>query len=250
MALETISVAMTVHRDATIALAQPEIARRLFHEWLPPIFRPFEARGLVGDRVVEASTPLSRTIWRGVPLWPGETVAEPFPLSYIALGAEVAPHSLTGFVPDGVGAWECALVGALRHRPPIPAARDGWYGRIVWTEPDVAEGRLIHIARVAIEFSSTQRVVGISFPFAGYPLTSHAPRLGADSRILPAAAPQAVAENRAALLPAIAHARTLLGLEPGAVTWTINAEEALLAPDRQVLAEWQGSLQRGETMRE
>jgi hypothetical protein len=250
MALETISVTMAVHRDTMMALTQREIGWRLFQEWLPPIFLPFEARGFVGDRSIDLRAPAARTTWRGVPLWPGETIAEPFPLSSIAPGEEVTAQSLMEFAPDGDKAWECTLVGALHHRPPIPGARDGWYGRIVWTEPNVAEGRLIYIVRVAIEFSPAQRVVSIGFPFAGYPLTSHAPQLSADAHILPATAPEAVKENRAALMRAIARARMLLGLQPDEVTWTINAEEALLAPDRQALAQWQGALQRGETIQE
>jgi len=237
MGLDAITVAMSSHPGVALPIPDRDGLARLLEDWLPPFCTPMAARGLLGDASIALDTAEPERAWHGVSLWPGEEVDEGFPLSrFPATPLAGVGAALLAAWPEDAQDFELQLWGALRHRPPLPGASEGWYGRAVWIEPGIAEGRLVHLISIFLTRTPATVDLAIDFPIAGYPLTHHLPVLRAGARLPEATLPGAAQTNRELLLPAISRIQLLLHLPLGGVTWTINAGEALLNEDQEALA--------------
>ena len=233
----------------------------LSEQALGALFSPLQARGVWGNRPFSVERE-SGARWHQAPLWEGETLAEDAPLSRLTPEAAVSGaawllHAVTEAVRALLKAddahpeeFQISMTGALFHTPPLPDARPGWYGRVVYETPERDDGRLWELVRVRIDWLETRRLLWIDFPLDGYPLTSVTPLYGRFEHARGAVEREAApllracgARFRERLASSLRPAASLLGEDPRHVYWEIACEPGISEADRTVLSAWVASLQ-------
>lgn len=211
MSLESCSFVLEIDRAIRPPRSLAEATPALF-ESLLDVFAPFELayRTDGGDQV-----DIKRAMVGG--LWPGEQRNGDDVLTrYSATGKEVVGElrdRLARTSPRQI--WASAEV-ALCHRAPGTAA-PAWYGR--W---QVGPGVYHELATVRFYWTDDDlREVDVTFPLAGYPLTST--QLTAQQSVVDGDGATAIA-NRELILPALARVRGALGLDPSQAQWSNHGE--------------------------
>lgn len=154
------------------------------------------------------------------PLWRGEEPVSGFPLT------RCNPGPLPGLLDElrarlrgrSPASLFLGADGALRHRA-CDRAEPDWYGR--WT----ADGGLLDIAAVRVQWTADLRGFELGLPHSGYPFT--ASRLAADGTLEDGDA-EVAAANRAAIIPALAAVRPAFGLSAAQARWHDDGDYAAL----------------------
>jgi len=239
MGLEAISVEMKLKTGAAPELMPDVFFHRVADQWLPQFFTPREVRGFV-DRVPVGRDLKSGEVWNQIELWQGEKITNDSPLSRIT-----ADFSLFGDVPPG-GQIELQFYGGLYHQPHLPdhqphlpAVAQDWYGRILSFGPGASKPWLSFIATVRLDWNEFGRGIRVSFPFAGYPLTSVQPQLDDSFAFQAASVPDVVQFNREALLSVFRQLPEALGSCVADVSYKVDWKQALFPGDQEALREWE-----------
>ncbi len=230
MSLPVISVAMKLKPGSAPGLTPDFFYQRVTSQGLKPFFTPREIRGFV-NRVPVSHDLKSGEQWNRVPLWKGESVIPDFPLSHLD-----ADSSLFSAVAPG-NRIELQFYGGLFHQPPVPGAIRDWYGRILTRGPSASAPWLSSVIAVRLDWNDFGRAIWVSFPFAGYPLTSIGPQVDDSFTMQPTAMTDVVLSNRGAFTLSFNAMAGVLECSPADMVYQINWKEALSAGDQEALRE-------------
>jgi hypothetical protein len=235
MGLDAISVEMKLKPGAAPDLEPAAFFQQVTNQWLPQFFTPRELRGFV-DRAPASQDLKAGQRWHETELWQGEEVVDNFPLSHIA-----SNFSLFKTAPLGAQI-ELQFYGGLHHRPPLAGSVQAWYGRIVSSGPGASNPWLNFIVTVRLDWNDFGRGIRVSFPFAGYPLTSVQPQIDESFAVQATPMSEIVEFNRETLFSIFRRLPQVLGSRPADLIYKVGWNQALFPGDKEALRDWESRL--------
>jgi hypothetical protein len=211
MSLESIDTSATFPPDTTERMSATAAADLVVLNWFPSFFRPFAISGMWGGREVQVELTADS-------LWRGEAIRAERSFTDIDVAEPGLTSCLLKMLRAQPGDIACVIRGALCHRPPVHGAELGWYGHMRVPVAGHGEG-LLGLTCVYFSWRPGHVEITVSFPVAGYPLTSHGPFRAGDRRIPETPFVNIVEENQKHLLRTIAQLPKVLAPIATGLDW-------------------------------